>query len=213
MRLRITFIKKEHMRYTGHLDVYHTLERAFRRARLPIAYSQGFNQRPRLNLASALPLGLTSQGELAEVWLTEPRPLAEIRTALEASAPPGLEFTGVEEMAAKSPKLPNLIESAEYRAHLKEAPPNLAERIDRLLAAKSLPRTRRKKKYDLRPLVEGIHEVPACEPGASTLEIRLAARPGATGRVDEVLEALGISAETALIERKRLILKQEKSPA
>jgi radical SAM-linked protein len=44
------------MRYTGHLDLHRAWERTFRRARLPLAYSQGFHPQPRLNLACALPL-------------------------------------------------------------------------------------------------------------------------------------------------------------
>jgi radical SAM-linked protein len=212
MRLRITFIKNENMRYTGHLDVYHALERTFRRADLPVAYSQGFNQRPRLNLASALPLGLTSLGELAEVWLLEPRQLTEVQTAISDSAPPGLVFTAVEEVPDKSPKLPTLIQAAEYRVALETAPPDLEERIARLLAADSLPRTRRKKTYDLRPLVEEIIQQPVDEAGPVELLIRLVARPNATGRVDEVLKALGIAAVSAQIERTKLILEDEKPP-
>jgi radical SAM-linked protein len=208
MRLRITFTKNEIMRYTGHLDVYHALERTFRRANLPVAYSQGYNQRPRLNLASALPLGLTSRGELAEVWLTEPRPLDEIQSALTASAPPGLVFTQVDEVPPETPKLPTLIRSAEYLVTLETARPDLDERIAHLLAADRIPRIRRKKTYDLRPLVEAIEQLPTVEPGPpAELNIRLAARPGATGRVDEVLEELGISPETARVERTMLIFE------
>lgn len=213
MRLRIKFIKNENMRYTGHLDLYHTLERTFRRADLPVAYSQGFNQRPRLNLASALPLGLTSRDELAEVWLDEPRALADIKAALEASAPPGLVFTAVAEVPAKSPKLPNLIRAAEYRAIVEVRPADLDKRIASLLAAGSLPRTRRKKSYDLRPLIEEITRLPGGEHGATELSIRLASRPGATGRVDEVLKALGIDALSARIERTKLILEEDNLPA
>ena len=187
--------------------MYHALERTFRRANLPLAYSQGFNQRPRMNLASALPLGLTSRSELAEVWLTEPRPLDEIQTALKSSAPPGLVFTQVEEVPVKNPKLPNLIQAAEYHVTLERAHPDLDKRIAHLLASERIPRTRRKKNYDLRPLIKGIERVPDAEPGTAELKIRLSARPGATGRVDEVLEELGISAAAARIERTMLILE------
>jgi radical SAM-linked protein len=71
MRLRITFAKTEAMRFTGHLDLHRTWERCFRRARLPLAYTQGFNPHPRLNLAAALPLGFTSQGEMIDAWLEQ----------------------------------------------------------------------------------------------------------------------------------------------
>ena len=46
MRLRITFAKTDEMRFTGHLDLHRTWERIFRRAGLPLAYSQGFHPQP-----------------------------------------------------------------------------------------------------------------------------------------------------------------------
>ena len=69
MRLRLTFTKTGSLKYTGHLNLHRTLERTFRRAGLPLAYSQGFNPQPRMNLAEALPLGITSECEVMDVWL------------------------------------------------------------------------------------------------------------------------------------------------
>ena len=66
IRLRIVFAKTEAMRYTSHLDLHRTWERTIRRANLPLAYSQGYNPHPRINLASALPLGFTSDCEVVE---------------------------------------------------------------------------------------------------------------------------------------------------
>ena len=71
-RMRMTFTKEGTARYISHLDLARAVERALNRAGLPIAYTQGFNRRPRLSLAAALPLGYTSQAEIADVWLTEP---------------------------------------------------------------------------------------------------------------------------------------------
>jgi radical SAM-linked protein len=59
-RLHITFGKFGALRYTGNLDVAKIWERVMRRADLPLVYSEGFNARPRMALASALPLGMTS---------------------------------------------------------------------------------------------------------------------------------------------------------
>jgi len=54
-RIRITFSKTEAMRFTGHLDLILTWERTFRRAALPLSYSEGFNPRPVINFAAPLP--------------------------------------------------------------------------------------------------------------------------------------------------------------
>jgi radical SAM-linked protein len=59
-RLRITFAKQGALKFIGHLDLAKTWERILRRAQLALAYTQGFNAHPRLQLASPLPLGFTS---------------------------------------------------------------------------------------------------------------------------------------------------------
>lgn len=56
-RLRFAYAKGEALRYISHLDLARTWERAFRRAGLPVAYSQGFNPKPRFQIAAALPWG------------------------------------------------------------------------------------------------------------------------------------------------------------
>ena len=87
MRLRIGFAKNDLMRFTGHLDLHRSWERIFRRAGLPLAYTQGFSPHPRINLASALPLGFTSEAELVDVWLEAELPLDEIARTLTARYP------------------------------------------------------------------------------------------------------------------------------
>lgn len=206
MRLQITFAKTEAMRYTGHLDLHHTLERTFRRAGLPVAYSQGYNPRPRLSLASALPLGITSQGEVLEVWLEEPLPLEDVQAALQASAPPGVTFLAVQPVAEGTPKLASRVRAAEYCARISNPPPDLEERLKALLAATDRPRQRKGKTYDLRPLIETLALAQTETPDQVDLLMRLAARPGATGRPDEVLSALRIPPEGVRIQRRRLIL-------
>ena len=70
-RLRMTFSKGGAARYTSHLDLARALERALNRAQIPVAYTQGFNRRPRMQMATALPLGYTSEYELADILLLE----------------------------------------------------------------------------------------------------------------------------------------------
>ena len=70
-RLRLRFSKGEQLKYISHLDLARAWERAFRRAGLPVAHSQGFNPRPRLQIAAALPVGVTGRAEYLDVWLTE----------------------------------------------------------------------------------------------------------------------------------------------
>jgi radical SAM-linked protein len=205
-RARLTLAKEAEMRFTGHLDLHLALERTFRRAHLPLAYSKGFKPRARITLASPLPLGFTSQGELADVWLEGEPALGEVLTDLQEAAPPGIRFTEIATVADRTPKLPNLLRAADYRATLLEPHRDLERRLETLLIADALPRERRGKMYDLRPLIEALERSPDDEKGRPRLSMRLTALPGATGRPDEVLDALGIAPETTLIHRVRLVL-------
>ena len=192
------------MRYTGHLDLHRTWERTVRRARLPLAYSQGFNPRPKINLAAALPLGFTSNCEMVEIWLNgDPSP-SEVISRLEEAAPPGIEITQVEMVNPQSPKLPNLIQSAVYEVTLLESVPDLTIRINDIYNSQSILRDRRGKEYDLRPLIEEIS--PSAE-SKSGFNLQLASRPGATGRPEEVLAVLGIPIYNARVQRSGLILR------
>jgi len=202
MRLKITFSKTEAMRYTSHLDTQRTGARTLRRARLPLAYSQGFNPHPKINLGSALPLGFTSQGEMIEVWLKEQISLREIEASLTPALPPGLKVQEIEETELRSPKVQNLIQSTKYAAILLEVVPDLAARVSNLLGQSNIIRERRSKEYDLRPLILALRSE-----GKQTLHMHLGALPGATGRPDEVLLALGINPHEAHIQRSEIILK------
>jgi radical SAM-linked protein len=204
-RLRITFAKTALMKYSGHLDLHKTWERTLRRARLPLAYSKGFNPQPKLQLASALPLGFTSACEVVDVWLESPQDAAEARRALERAAPPGLALMGVAEVPADSPALQTQVVAAEYRVTVASelSPAAMDERLAAFLAAPEVRRVRRGKAYDLRPLVESLERMESDEMG-HTLCMRLAAREGATGRPEEVVEALGHSSAEAAIHRQRL---------
>ena len=112
-RLRIVFAKGERIKYISHLDLVRTWERALRRAGIPLAYSHGFNPRPKMAFAAALPLGLTSRGEVMDLFLTHSLSPSDFARRLKPHLPPGLEILFVEEVALKSPSLQSQVRSAE----------------------------------------------------------------------------------------------------
>lgn len=205
MRLRIIFAKQGALRYTGHLDLHRLWERAARRAELPLAYSQGFHPQPKLAIAAALPLGFSSRCEVLDMRLEHEIPLDGLREKLQETLPTGIQVSNVERVDEKLPALQTLVASAEYLVTLTEPidSSELRRRIDAALESTSLMRERRGKTYDLRPLIEELH---AQTDGV--IFMRLAAREGATGRPEEVLDILGIAFEGTRIERTRLIFKQ-----
>lgn len=208
MRYQMKFSKTKAMRFTGHLDLHTTLERTMRRANLPLVYSQGFNPRPKLSLASALPLGFTSEVEVAEFWLKEEIPVDEVARRLHSASPPGIVPHELRIITEDAPKLQNALSSAEFLITFREVPPDLETRVADLIAADSLPRERirkgKKKTYDLRELILDA-EVISSEDGEQQLRLHLRAEPGATGRPDEVLEVLGIDPLSPQIHRTKLI--------
>jgi radical SAM-linked protein len=209
MRIRITFAKNGALRYVGHLDLHKMWERIARRAGLSLAYSQGFHPQPKIQLAAALPLGFSSRCELVDLWVETEADLARLPANLQTAVPPGLKILEVIGVDEKGPPLQIQILFTEYEVALpaEQDPEGLARKIESILDASSLPRERRGKAYDLRPLIEALELIESNSPGNTRLFMRLSAREGATGRPEEVLDALSVPLDGAHVERTRLIFK------
>lgn len=193
------------MRYTSHLDLHRAWERTIRRANLPLAYTQGFRPHPRINLASALPLGFTSQDEVVDIWLEDALPLADIETALNGSLPPGMQICSVDTVSDRDPTLQTQLLAAEYLITLLEPLPELETRLQAICRSDRLPRQRRGKAYDLRPLLLELRQFADDEDGQQRLLAVLAAQEGATGRPEEVILVLGGDPTLARVQRTRLV--------
>ena len=209
MRARITFTKTGPLRYIGHLDLQTLWERAARRAGLPIAYSHGFHPQPKITFAAALPLGFSSRAEVMDVRLLSDIELGTLPQRLAEALPAGIAVLDVKQVDDGAPALQTQVRSAEYEVTVNEPVDAalLEKRIAELLQAETLPRVRRDKPYDLRPLLEmlSLAQDQAAGDGSRKILMRLSAREAATGRPEEVLRALGIEPNGTRIERTRLI--------
>jgi len=206
-RYRIKFSKTDHMKFTGHLDLILTWERTFRRSNIPLAYSEGFSPRPVLNLAAPLPLGYTSTGEIGDFWLSEIITRDQVARDLSRAVPPGISLGEIQEIEdIHGPKLPSLVLQATYQANLSINSIDLESRIEELLKLDSFQRTRKNKTYDLRPLIISLSLNKSISPSL-ILNMTLSMLPGATGRPDEVLEALNLPSEGTRICRTEIVLK------
>lgn len=214
-RIRVTYRKDGAARYVAHLDLMRTWERSIRRARLPLAYTQGFSPHARLQLAAPLPVGTAGERELLDLWLDRPTALEEVASRLGGALPPGLEVVGVEEVGDRLPALQAATVAARYLVRF--APGDLErgaarEAVGRLLALERLDfeeaRGDKVRRYDLRRTVL---ELAACEDegGGVCLEMRLALEPAMTGRPTSVVAALGIAAEPARVVRTGIELRAE----
>jgi radical SAM-linked protein len=206
-RIRILFSKGEALQFTGHLDLHKIWERTFRRAHLPLSYSQGFHPQPRIQLACALPLGFTSTAELADVWLDSDLSIDEITRSLTDTAQPGLIIHAIESIPVYQTPLQNRVTSVVYNLRFLD-PINLAnleQKIQLLLEKPVLLRERRGKTYDLRPLIENVKIFH--EGSHVVIRLQISALPGATGRPEEFLEELNVDPSSVDIQRIEIHLR------
>jgi hypothetical protein len=100
-RLLFGFRKQGSVRFISHLDLMNTMLRVGRMAGIPFRYTEGHNPKPRFSLPFAIPLGVESEAELAEVVLSaavEPAALVEMYNEL---LPPGLHLWGARYRSGK----------------------------------------------------------------------------------------------------------------
>ncbi|MEH2043822.1 TIGR03936 family radical SAM-associated protein [Nostoc sp.] len=113
-RLRVWFGKQGNMALMSHLDLIRLFDRVVRRAGLPIAFTGGFHPMPRISLATALALGATSTGEIADFELTVPVEVDTFREKLADEMPTDIPIYNVEQIDLKASAATQLLETAEY---------------------------------------------------------------------------------------------------
>jgi radical SAM-linked protein len=178
--------------------------------------------RPRFTLAAPLPVGMSGDRELADLFTTTRQPIALVRRAIEGALPAGHRLVDLHDVWLGEPALVAQLEAADYRVQIEPVDGGagaLAQACRSLREAETLPRTRTKGSrdvtYDLRPLLA---EVAAIDAGPATvIEIRTRFSPErGAGRPDEVLAALSEAAGVPLIARHttriRLWLASEMPP-
>jgi radical SAM-linked protein len=212
-RLRLIFSKGGPARYISHLDLARTLERALNRAKIPVAYTQGFNRRPRMQMATALPLGYTSEYELADILLLEKMEPEQARQQLMTKMAPGIVISQVEEVPINAASLQSVTLSSTYVAMpLDEVDfAALQVKVAALMAAETLERERERrgkvKVYDLRPLILDL-AAEQDEDEQVRIQMNLCLEPSKTGRPDEVLQALGFDPLDMRIHRQMMVLAE-----
>jgi radical SAM-linked protein len=122
-RLRVRYAKRGRLRFTSHRDFARAFERAIHRSGVPIAFSAGFSPHPKVSYAGAAPTGVASEAEYLEIGLAEQRAPDNVRAALDAALPPGLDVLDVVEAVPGTPGLADRIDASLWRIVL----PGVAE--------------------------------------------------------------------------------------
>ena len=157
--LRLRFEKRGPARYISHLDLMHTLQRAFSRAGLKLKYSEGFNPHPQISIALPLSVGVSSVCEILDFRLLTEADPAELHARLSAVMPEGIRVTDCYEPVCKVAQLKYLeIEGAfEYDAR---PVPEMCEALNEFFARDSIVITKKTKRgegpSDIRPAIRSI---------------------------------------------------------
>ncbi len=191
-RYRLRYAKRWAARFLSHLDMVRLFERALRRAAWPVSLTGGFNRRPKMVFAAALPVGLTSTAEYVDVWVEEAIEPGGALAVLNASLPPGVEVLALAPVPEGRANLMAAVRAARY---LFAWPTGGEELARRWLALERRPRwcvVRRTKKalrtIDIKPLVYEAHL--ARRGSSGILKLTVASGQESNVRPGEVVELL-----------------------
>lgn len=206
----IKFGKEKDGAYVSHLDLIRVFERTFRRAKLPLSFSQGFSPRPKMVFAHALSLGMTSSGEYLDVSLEKELDPDQLLNTLKELMPEGFPIYELKNLDDRVKPIMAAITHASYlfmtdlddRSQEAKLTAQFleAKRLDKLLYTKE-----RKGKLvtrDLRPLITSIEPI---DKG-----VRAVVRAGSEEnlRPDDLLNALGIDISVT-VHREDLYIEKD----
>lgn len=196
-RVLLRLRKGEQVKYISHLDLMRAFEFALRRARVPVAYSEGFNPRPKMSFGSAVGVGTTSDDERILLSLAKDEPAEAIMERLNENLPEGIEVLSAEEVPndARSPLAG--LNASEFRLSFECGDECSAEALEqaakRMLEFESIPilreRAGKQKRLDLRPLLTDVRVVCRSN-GCVLIEIVLKSEEGVGARPQDFVQAL-----------------------
>ena len=200
-RLRLRYAKRGRLRFTSHRDFARAFERALRRADIPMGYSAGFTPHPKISYVGAAPTGVASEAEYVEIGLAESRDPEQVRAALDAALPEGLDI--VEAVVAGPGSLAERMQASHWHLELPGVPTATAEAaLAALLAAtevtvERLTKTGRRE-VDVRgPIVSARVRAAGPDQGHAILDLVVRQATPAV-RPDDVVTALRSSTGDAI---------------
>ena len=213
-RVRFRYEKGEAIKFISHQDEMRLWERTLRRADLPLLYKQGFNPQPHIQFAAPLGLGMTGVQELLDVVFSPPVALDELVARIRAKLPPGVGLLAGREMPLKTASPQSLTIGADYTILIYAEADEVSEselraKIDTFLGGRTCWRERERHsqryRYNLRPLVfELSYTGYDAAAGEHRIFMRVQMRAGATGRPDELVDALGFDDYARTLRRERI---------
>jgi radical SAM-linked protein len=211
-RLRVNFSRGEEVKYLSHLDLMRFWERVIRRADLPVAYSEGFSPHARISLAAPLPVGVTSQAEIMDIFLSRWLAPLTFTNQLVKQLVPGITVSDVFAAGMNEPSLQARVRAAEYLVALQSDrnARDIESAVNTIIAAEDIPwqhmRDTGVRHYNLRTLIDEIW-IEGFSDSVYTMGMRLScSSEKGSGRPEQVAKALGFTNYPESIHRTALIL-------
>ena len=211
MFIRAEYEKKDQVKYISHLELMNTFRRSFRRAKLPVRYSQGYNPHIIFSMSQPLPVGMVGYSEYFDLELKENLSFDLLKNQINKFLPKGLKIFEITEISDKDKSLQAIVNTAiyEYDMALKDENVNSEKIISDFVNEKEIEITRYRRNKDDRmiDLAPMIYDGQVKEHNIWELTIST----GSSGNVrpQEVIRALkiktgGIVQEIPLVNIKRL---------
>ncbi|MFW5474394.1 TIGR03936 family radical SAM-associated protein [Knoellia sp. CPCC 206450] len=191
-KLRIRYAKRGRLRFSSTRDFARALERALRRAGVPMAFSAGFHPHPKISYANAAPTGTASEAEYFEISVTERVDPEALRVALDAALPPDLDV--LEAVEAGPGSLAERLEGSVWRLEMRGVPTQtLMYAVERFLATEVAEVTRTFKTgprtFDVRSAVVSMVVAGTDDPSCAILQM-VVRHTTPSVRPDDILTAL-----------------------
>jgi len=193
-RLRVRYAKRGRLRFSSTRDFQRALERALRRAAIPMAFSAGFHPHPKISYANAAPTGTASEAEYFEISVTERVDPRRVREALDEALPPGLDILEVVVASPGQSSLAERLQASDWLMEFRGMPVGALEHAAaRLLAQERVEVSRVMKNgprtFDVRGAVVSV--VASTSKDATCAILRVVVRHTTPAvRPDDVLNAL-----------------------
>ncbi|NOX87847.1 MAG: TIGR03960 family B12-binding radical SAM protein [Calditrichaeota bacterium] len=215
VRFRVQFKKEGYASFLSHLDLVRVFERVFRRAGVPLVYSQGFNPRPKISFGQPLALGIKSKAEFFDIEISADYG-GDLKTQVNPYLPEGLKILRVCPIKSKTSSLSQAINVSEYEIIMDGSDVSLKQidqTIGKIRRSPTLVIQRQRKgdlkSIDIRPFIDSIHR------RGRRLIVRTKSVDRRSLRIDDFLKVLFKHSEQIDVIRKRQLIrsgKEEKTP-
>lgn len=156
-RIRLTYSKDNTLKFISHLELIRAIEKAVRRADIPVAFSQGYNPHMKIDFGIPLQMGVLSDCELMDIYMERWMNPEKVVELLNEALPPGIKVSAYKVLGQGDASIQSAVKAARYRIEFNTDNAKAGPIINDILASKEICITRKtksgEKRVDIRPLI------------------------------------------------------------